>query len=269
MDPSVIRFLEQRFGRFAIPNITLIVIIGQVVTYAATQADPQLFEKMTLVPAKVMDGEVYRLLTFLVMPPGCAAIWAFFFWYLFYLMGTALESFWGTFRYNLFLLIGYTATVAASFINPDAAVMNWFLEGTVFLAFAHLNPNFELYVMFILPVRIKWLALLTWIGFGLGFISGDWSVRLTIAASVLNFFVFFGGDVWYRIVGGQRRMFSQVKRFSERPPEYIHKCAVCGITDTTHPKMEFRYCSQCSGDLGYCAEHLRNHEHLRDHSGDD
>ncbi|MEZ6128041.1 MAG: hypothetical protein R3C59_05130 [Planctomycetaceae bacterium] len=259
----MIRYLERHFGRFAVPFVTQILIAGQILTYMATQRDPQLFERMLLIPAKVMDGEAFRLLTFAFMPPGSIAIWAFFFWYLFYIMGTALEAYWGTFRFNLFLLIGYVATVAAAFVNPDGAVTNWFIQGTVFLAFAHLNPNFTLSIFFILPVRIKWLAMFTWIAFGWSFLTGTWSVRLAIAASVLNFFVFFGGDVWYRIVHGQRHMLGQARRFAvSRPPEYFHKCAVCGITDTSHPQTEFRYCSRCSGDLGYCPEHLRDHEHV-------
>jgi len=259
----VIRFLERWFGRFAVPNVTLILICGQIVTWMATQQNPQLMEKMLLIPAKVLDGEVFRVLSFALMPPCDSPIWAFFFWYLFYIMGTALEAYWGTFRYNVFLLIGYVATVAASFVNPDGVVTNWFIEGTVFLAFAYLNPNFILHLFFILPVRIKWLAMFTWIGFGAIFIYGTWSTRLGIAASVLNFFVFFGGDIWYRIAHGQRHMLGQAKRFAvNRPPDYFHKCAVCGITDTSHPQTEFRYCSQCSGDLGYCPDHLRGHDHV-------
>lgn len=258
----MLRYLEKRFGRFAIPNLTLILIVGQVMAFVATLSDPRMLEKMLLIPDKVLEGEVFRLFTFALMPPGDSPIWAFFFWYLFYLMGTALEAFWGTFRYNAFLLIGYLATVAAAFINMDGAVSNWFLQGTVFLAFAWVNPNFTLHLFFVLPIRIKWLALLTWIGFGLAFIGGTASQRLAIAASVLNFFVFFGREIWYRIRTGQRHMSGQVKRFSEKKPEYFHKCAVCGITDVSHPGTEFRYCSKCSGDLAYCEEHLRNHEHV-------
>ena len=132
----------------------------------------------------------------------------------------------------------------------------------MFLAFAWLNPRFTLQIFFVLPVQIRWLALLTWIGFGLMFISGPWNVRLSVAASVVNFFVFFGRDVLDRIRTGQRQMARQAKRFTEKPPQFYHRCFVCGITDTTHPKMDFRYCGQCSGDQAYCTEHLRTHEHV-------
>ena len=258
----VISKLERILGRFAVPNLTLFVIAGQVAIFVGMQADPALLSRVELVPQKILDGEVYRLLSFLVVPPDTYPIWAFFFWYLFYLMGTSLEAFWGTFKYNLFWLIGYVATVAVGFLTPEIPVSNWFLQGTVFLAFAYLNPNFELCLMFILPVKIKWFALLTWIGFVLTFVSGDWSTRLSVAAAVANFFVFFGSSILWRAKLGQRHMAGQAKRFAVRPPSFNHKCETCGITDASHPKMDFRYCSQCTADQCYCSDHIRSHEHI-------
>jgi hypothetical protein len=211
----------------------------------------------------VLAGEWWRLFTFALLPPSGNLILDFFSWYLFYLMGTALEHYWGTFRYNVFLFIGWAATVAAAFITPEYPAADVFLMGSVFLAFAFLNPDFELYILFVLPVKIKWLALLTWCGYGAVLLFGpDWGVRLSMLASVCSFALFFGKDVYLRMQGARRRMAMQAKQFATPPREYFHRCTVCGITDKTHPKMEFRYCSQCAGSLGYCMDHLRNHEHV-------
>ncbi|MBL8818757.1 MAG: hypothetical protein JNL58_22200 [Planctomyces sp.] len=259
---SLLSWLERRFGRFAIPNVTLFIIAGQALVLMAALRDVGILERLDGNVAAIRGGDWHRIVTFLFMPPGLHPVWAFLFWYLFYLMGSALEGYWSVFRYNMFLLIGYTANVAAGMLLPDGHLSNWFLQGTVFLAFAWLNPNFVMYIFFILPVKIKWLALLTWIGFGLTFIFGEWSARLGVAASVLNFFCFFGSDVWYRMRSGQRHMTNQVKRFTEKPPAFLHKCTVCGITDKTHPQMDFRYCSRCATDACYCSEHLRSHEHI-------
>src|SRR5690606_5700220 len=106
---------------------------------------------------------------------------------------------WGAFRYNLFLGIGYVATIAAGFLVPDAAVNNGFLYGSVFLAFAHLYPDFTLYLLLLLPVKIKWLALLTWIGYAWVFVVGTWSDRVSIVAAVANFLLFFSVDIWQRM----------------------------------------------------------------------
>ncbi len=258
----MLNWLERRFGRYGIPNLTLILIAGQVAAMAAGSADPKLLEQLVLIPNKVIDGEYYLLLSFLVMPPGMSPIWAFFFWYMFYLMGTALEHYWGTFRYNVFLLIGVVATIGASFFAPDQPVGNWFLKGGVFLAFAYLNPTFTIHIFFVLPVQIRWSAMLTWIGFAVGFIGGTWSTKLSIAASVFNFLVFFGPQIIHRARHGGRHMTRQAQRFGQRPPDYIHKCQICGLTDSDDRHMDFRYCGQCTGDLCYCSVHLKDHTHV-------
>lgn len=266
----MLNWLERRIARFAIPNLTLLLIISQLLTYAACQADPRMREKFLLIPAKVLDGEIYRLFSFLAMPPFDSAIWAFFFWYLFYLMGRALETYWGTPRFNLFLLIGYVATVSGSFLVPDQAVGNGFLQGTVFLAFAYLNPTFTLYILFVFPVQIRWLAYLTWILYLIRFSFGTYGDRIAVAASVMNYMFFFGRDILQRARYRQRHMQRQVTRFREKKPEYVHKCEVCGITDNDDRNMDFRYCGKCAGDLCYCSEHLRDHEHVAEsEAGDD
>jgi len=263
--------LERRFGRFSVANVTVAIIVLQVFGFGlmmASQAGqgnaPALagIESLLLVPDKVLDGEVWRLLTFIAVPPFANLLCLLFGWNLFYLMGTALEQFWGAFRYNVFLLIGYVATVAAAFVTPQFPASNGFLYGSVFLAFAALCPEFTLYIFFILPVKIKWLALLTWIGYGFAVLFGGWQTRLLIVASVLNFLLFFGNAIYYRIRGGRRHMAGQIVRMTKKEPAFFHKCTVCGITDTSHPEMEFRYCSGCDGDHGYCMDHLRDHEHV-------
>ena len=111
---------------------------------------------------------------FLFDPPLQNPLFAFFAWYLFYLMGTALEEHWGAFRYNIFLLIGYLMTVAVSFLIPALPVTNAYIGGSVFLAFAFLYPDFILQIFFVLPVRIQWLALITWLYYGYLLLFGGW-----------------------------------------------------------------------------------------------
>ena len=263
----ILNRLERRFGNGGIPNVTLALIMAQVAVYiiSKTNQNPEeVMKAFYLVPSLVMEGQVWRLLSFLAVPPVSNPIFAFFFWYLFYLMGNSLEQFWGMFRYNIFLLIGYLATVAASFLFPNVPASNGFLQGSVFLAFAFLNPDFVLYIFFILPVKIKWLALITWISYAYLLIFGEWNTRLLIVASICNYLLFFWSDIKDRIRTGKRHMASQTTRFSQTKSEKqpFHRCVVCGVTDLSHPDMDFRYCTQCAGTPGYCIEHLEGHEHI-------
>jgi hypothetical protein len=258
--------LERIFGPFAIPGLTLYLIIGQVAAFVAIELGRLDARNFLLVPRWVLEGEVWRLLACLFLPPTASVIFVAFAWWMFYLMGSALESHWGTFRYNLFLLSGYGLTVGVAFLRPDSAVTNVFLAGSVFLAFAYLYPDFELALFFILPVKIKWLALVAWAGYCARLALGEWPERLQVLAATGNFFLFFGHDLWLTARMRGRRMKTQAERFAQAGAAR-HQCRVCGKTDLTDPNLDFRYCSKCAGDECYCPEHIFQHEHmLSDHA---
>ncbi|MGH7136945.1 MAG: hypothetical protein ACREHD_14490 [Pirellulales bacterium] len=257
----VLEKLERRFGRFAIPNLTLLLTVAQVVGFALLWTKATTPDNMALVISQIADGQVWRLGTFLFLPATTNPIWLFFALYLFYLMGSTLEAHWGEFRYNLFLAVAYVATVAAACVAPQMPATNIYLNGSVFLAFAYLFPNFELLIFFILPVKIKWLALLEWIGYFLAFTTGDWMQKAMVLAAVSNFFLFFGKDIFRSALDGKRRMEWNARHVAKRDKPF-HNCTICGANERTHPKMDFRYCTKCEGSYEYCADHLRSHEHV-------
>lgn len=261
--------LERSLGRYAISNLPLYLIGGQVMFFGFALLGGFDLARIILVPALVLQGEVWRLFSFVLVPPLAGqltmtgALFLAFSWYFFYMIGQALENYWGAFRFNVFFLVGWALTVGVSFLTPEMRTSYEFFAVSVFLSFALLNPDFELYIFFILPVKIKWLALLTWIGFAFAFATGSWNVRLAILAATGNFFLFFTGEIVQRIKTGRRHMQQQVRRTAmrESAAEPRHRCAVCGKTDLTHPQEDFRYCSQCANDECYCSEHIRNHVH--------
>lgn len=267
---SLLDKLDRKLGRFAIPNVTLYLIIGQVFVFLSALLGLLDLRQFVLVPALVKGGEPWRLLTFLFYPPPVnprsmlSLAFLPFAWWIFYLMGTALEHYWGALRYNLFLLTGVVLTIAAAFLSPLSPVTNTFIAGSVFLAFAWLNPDFELALFFILPVKIKWLALVTWLLYGYGLVTGTWSTRWQILASVGNFLLFFGREIVDTMRYRRRTRAVEVRRRTEEKtgPQPRHRCHVCGKTDLSNPEMDFRYCSKCAGDQCYCPEHIFNHEHV-------
>lgn len=262
---TLLQKLEKRLGWIVLPNITLTLMLGQILVFGLTAFGSFNVSRILLVPELVLRGEVWRVVSFIFVPPMAHPIFMAFAWYLFYLMGTALEEYWGAFRYNLFLWVGFLATVAAAFAVPGSVASNAFILGSVFLAFAFLHPNFELMLFFIVPVKIKWLAAVAWLMYGLQFVGGSASDRMMVLATVANFLLFFGADI-LRLMKARRRRAEFDKRVDEEADEPFHRCHVCGITDKTDPDMEFRYCSKCAGHHAYCEKHLSDHEHVREES---
>jgi len=266
---SLLNRLERKLGRWAIPNLTTILIAGQVLLYFMITMRPDQGQnplaKIVLLPSAVMAGEVWRLITFVFVPPPSRSFFVIFYWLLMYLFGTSLEQHWGTARYNLFLLIGYLASVGAVFIawafGSNFIAENSFLYGTLFLAYARLNPNFVIHLFFILPIQIKWLALLAWLVYGYQFLIGSGMARMLVVASVLNYLLFFGREHWREFKGGHRRRAYQSK-LSKASRPILHQCLVCELNSENSPKTLFRYCSKCAGQCCYCPEHIQNHEHV-------
>ena len=110
-------------------------------------------------------------------------------------------------------------------------------------------------------VSIESVALITWIGYGLAVITGSWQVHLLVMASVSKFFLFFARDLQRRVRSGHRRMAREARQES-KDMQPFHQCTVCGVTDKTHPRMDFRYCSGCHPNLCYCREHVKGHDHV-------
>lgn len=264
--------LDRRFGRYALTHVTLYLIIGQVFVCLSALLGLLELRHFVLVPALVTHGQPWRLVTFLFYPPPVnfnsmlSLVLLPFAWWMLYLMGNALESYWGALRYNLFLLVGFLFTVAAAFLSPGQPAVNWYYFGAVFLAFAWFNPEFEIVLFFILPIKIKWLALLTLAGYVVQIING--SERWLVVASLGNLLLFCGRDIFVTLRWRKRTMEVHARRVAEenREPEPRHQCRICGKTDLTNPEMDFRYCSKCAGDECYCPEHIANHEHVLEES---
>jgi hypothetical protein len=261
--------LERALGRFAIPDLSLYLVLGQLMVLGFALLGNFNAERIALLPTAVLAGEVWRPLTFILVPPVTSlsltgALFLAFGWYMFYLMGSALEQHWGVFRYNAFLFLCWLLTIGAAFITPRAYATNGYIAITVFLAFAYLNPDFVLYIFLILPLKIKWLALIAWIGYAYTLLFGSWPDRLMALASLGNFLIFFSRDIMLSLRSGKRRMARQAQSFGaqndEREPR--HRCHTCGKTDVSDPQLDFRYCSKCANDECYCAGHIFSHEHV-------
>ncbi len=264
--------LERLLRPVAIPNLTVFLIAGQTLFFLVLVEKPELVLQMIYVPELVMRGEVWRVLTFMLIParsysymdipmPESTNFFFFFFEMFFlYFSGTALEKHWGVARYNLFLLMGLLMTLSASLLFPMFPVPSVFIYITIFLAYAFFFPDFEFLLFFFLPMKVKWMAIVVCALVGYRFVKTDLSIRLVITASLLNLLLFLGPEIYRRMRSRVRTVHKRVSEIADAEKPF-HVCTTCGKTDKTHPTLEFRYCPKCKGSPGYCSEHIGAHEH--------
>lgn len=260
--------LERKLGRFAIKNLMTYIVMLNAAAFVLIYLDLYilqtgiLYSKMVLIPELVLKGEIWRLVTFLAIPPSLSLMWVFFTLYFYYMVGGALESEWGTFKFNAYYFLGILATIAVSFIF-NVAVEPIYINLSLFLAFARIYPNYELLIFFILPVKVKYLALIEWAFIAFTILTGSTASKLTAIISIINFFIFFGPDILSGAKTNKQVHHNRQRFRSDIPKDFTyHKCTVCGKTEKDDPELEFRYCDKCEGDYEYCMEHVKNHEHI-------
>lgn len=191
--------LAWKIKRYTIRNLMNYIVIGMAIVFGLDMAlsNVSLYNLLSLNMAKVGQGEVWRLITFIFLPPNSSPIWIIFSLYFYWMIGSALQNQWGTAKFNLYYLIGIVGNILAALITGYGT--NQFLNLSLFFAFAASYPDYEMMIFFILPVKMKWLAILNAILFVWQLITGTWSVRAAIIMSIINVILFLGGDMLSRI----------------------------------------------------------------------
>ncbi|WP_298140083.1 hypothetical protein [Acidiferrobacter sp.] len=258
--------LERRFGRYAVANLMayIIGVQGLVFLMARTPQGPHILANLRFDPALIARGEVWRLVSFVAIPPSFS-IWAFFILYLYYIFGARLEEEWGDFRFNVYYLSGVVLSVIGAFLAGASATATY-LNLSLFLAFATIDPEFSILLFFVIPVKVKYLAWLAWLAVAFAVLFEPLPIKVMVGVSLLNYFVFFGEDIRRRVRAGiafgpRRSRFRASMHAGTGTP--IHRCTVCGATEHDDPKLEFRYCSKCAGHHEYCLTHLGSHDHIQ------
>jgi len=210
--------LERKFGRYAISNlmyyiigITLAVYIVQYVLNISA------YSYLAFIPGLIMKGQVWRIITFIFIPPASSIVTIAFVMYFYYMMGTTLENEWGTFKFNIYYLFGMIGTIIAAFLTGDGTSV--YLNLSLFLAFAYLFPDIEILLFFVLPVKVKWIAYMDWAYFIFSLIFGTMSTRVAAIASLINFFIFFGDD-FINYIKHQRKYGATRRNFKREMKKY-------------------------------------------------
>ncbi len=248
---------EKKFGKYAIHKLTMVLIMcyvaGYVIELMGSAAGNNLLGFLTLDPYRILHGQIWRLVTWVIVPPDSLDIFTIIMLLFYYNLGTALERTWGTYRYNVYIFSGMLFTIAGSFLcmgvlylltggmatetasvvfySGSYAFSTYYINLSIFLAFAATYPDMQVLLMFVIPVKVKWMGILDAILMVYTVIAGNLFTKFAVVASLLNF--------------------------------VLYLCAVCGRTEEDDPNLEFRFCSKCNGNYEYCQYHLFTHEHVK------
>ena len=287
--------LRRKLEKYAIPNLTLYLIICYGIGYLMQYLVPAGYQYLMLDPFLVLKGQVWRLVTWILIPPDSSNIFfVLITLYLYYSLGGLLERIWGTYKYNVYLFSGLLFTILGAFVLCGYSVLmgaqptmytglyllnngstvyfgqfsTYYINMSIFLACAASIPDVQVLLMFLFPIKVKWLGIVYGIILLVNCIQGGIATWIVVIFSLLNFLVFF-----LRSKGKMHLSVGQIKRQQEFHQKMRaagqtkgitrHKCAICGRTELDGDDLEFRFCSKCNGNYEYCQYHLFTHEHVK------
>lgn len=265
-----------RHPRFGIPNLVFYLIGGSCIVYLLdllTYSRVAVSSLLDFDRALILHGQVWRLVTFIFTTWGQNPLFFLLAMYFLWFIGTNLEREWGSCKFTCYYGLGLILTIILGLITGSAST--YYLDLTLFLAFATLFPDTQFLILFIIPVRAKilgWIdgALLA-ISFLISLFSLNIGGALMMVIAIFNYLLFFWPELMYHVkrMRGQAKYsrqsnvvnFKKAARDFQRR-DFVHKCTVCGRTDAENPDLEFRYCSKCAGYYCYCIDHINNHAHI-------
>lgn len=287
--------LEKKFGKYAVKNLMYYIIMLYALGFVILLVKPNIYYNyLSLDAAAILSGQIWRIFTYIIYPPTGSLIMILISLYFYYVIGTMLERQWGTFRFNLYFFSGVLFHVIAAIIiylafGVTLQMGTMYLNLSMFFAFAAMFPDMQVLFMWLIPIKMKYLAWIDGIYFAATIVAGLFADRLStemiyrllsfgiiankayaVAAlvSLLNFLLYATSFRSVRRMAPKevyRRKSYEQKVQKAQPPKNVprHKCVICGRTEKEFLDLEFRYCSKCEGNYEYCQDHLFTHEHVK------
>ena len=289
--------LERKFGRYAVTGLMKYVIILYAAGFVINLFDSSFYSTWLMLDIdKLLKGQVWRLVTFIIQPMESNLIFMALMLYVYYSIGITLERVWGTFRFNLFYFSGVLFNILAVVIiyiisylwlgmGVSYPISLYYLNLSMFLAFAVTFPDMRFYLMFLIPIKAKYLSIAYGVllvydiltAFSLSSFYGI-CIAVSVFVAMANFFTYFlmtrryvsprqikrRMDFSRNYTAGARAAYSNsgTDPASGKTTITRHKCAVCGRTELDGDDIQFRFCSKCNGNYEYCQDHLFTHEHI-------
>ena len=260
----------------------LYIVIANAIVWLFGMMDTTqtLYSLLYFDPALVMKGQVWRLVTFMLVPESNRPLVLLISLYFYYFIGSSLESEWGKGKFTIYYFSGILLTVLYSLVfywitGNRVVVTATYVNLSLFFAFASLWPEQRVLLFYIIPVKIKWLAWVDAAFFVLMVVQyirlGMFGFALLPIVAMAGYLLFFGEWLFGFVSPKRAKQKARTIQFKQAAKKaqqeqarqaYERKCAVCGRTDRDHPNLEFRYCSRCEGYHCFCEEHINNHIHF-------
>lgn len=281
--------MERKFSRYAIPHLTIYIIVCYVIGYLIEMFGRitgfSLLSWIVFSPKLICHGQVWRLVTWILVPPSSFDIFTIIMLFFYYSIGTSLEQTMGDFRYNVFIFGGVLWTIIGvmagwgicNLVISNQAQLElidmsfylyastYYLSMSIFLAYALCYPDMQVLLYFVIPVKVRWMAIFYLALMAFYFVQSPLGGRVAIGMSLLNLAVFFlcTRRMQHITPGQVKRRQAYRREVKNATPVTKHKCAVCGRTEQDGDDLEFRFCSRCNGNYEYCQEHLFTHTHIQ------
>lgn len=213
--------LDRKFGRFAIRNLMMIVVGAMAIIYIMdylilNTKGVSILSMLTFNYEAILEGQVWRILTFIFLPPRSNIFFIIFSLYFYWLIGEGLESEWGAFKFNVFYFFGLFCTLIVGFFTGYAT--NTFINLSLFLAFAILFPDFEIRVFFLIPIKVVYIAIIDLISLITMLIILPWESKILIIISFANVILFF----WRDFIDGTKERYRRYK-YRKQADDYWKK----------------------------------------------
>jgi hypothetical protein len=252
---TLLDWLERHLSRFAIPRLIRYVVALNALVFILLTLDPKYVSVLVLDRDAILQGQVWRLVSWIFIPDTLSPIWVIFYLMVVWWTGELLEGTWGTFRLNAYYFLGMFFCVASALIF-GASGGNMFLNLSLFLAVATLAPNMEILFLLVIPLKLKWVALISLLWPAYILVTGSLPVKMIVIMCLGNYLIFFGPSLIKRSRENrqtlQRR--SKFEATKDSSPT-LHRCEACGITEATDPHADFRV---ANNGKEYCTRHLPN-----------
>ena len=266
-------------------HVIYVLLFLEAAFFIFQTQDPERYAEMfAFIPAAVLSGEVWRLLTYQFVHGGALSF--FFSVLILYIMGNSLEEEWGTFDFVAFWVLSFLGSAAVGFMLGSPLFGSFFLTYSLLFAYGMTYPEMTFYIFFVLPVKVKWLAWIALAILGIGLLMlrpTSLAAAGGAAASMLWFWMRHGRHATGRITPRLRRakpltevnpavaaseekraetnvaMFGEVQRALESGDRSVIDAMIARLDQEKTPNVnicppadfkplaEDRFCAKCEG----------------------